>query len=208
MKTITVNARGLACPEPVLLSKKALAEIEHGEVIVYVDSDVAKENVARMAKHEGCAVALKGHGKGGYELRLTINPSAKAAKTHEHGEIKTREAKNKAHAEGIVYLFDADFIGTNRELGKVLVNGFLNAITSLQQRKSTIVFISNGVKLTTKGSYVLEALTKLKDQGYEMLICGTCLDYFKIRDKVKVGTISNAVEIVESLTNAQKVIRF
>jgi len=73
---------------------------------------------------------------------------------------------------------------------------------------STIVFISNGVKLTTKGSYVLEALTKLKDQGYEMLICGTCLDYFKIREKVKIGTISNAVEIVESLTNAQKVIRF
>jgi hypothetical protein len=51
-------------------------------------------------------------------------------------------------------------------------------------------------------------LTKLKDQGYEMLICGTCLDYFKIREKVKIGTISNAVEIVESLTNAQKVIRF
>jgi len=208
MKSITVNARGLACPETVLLSKKALAEIEHGEVVVYVDSDVAKENIARMAQHEGCAVALKAHGKGGYELRLTINPSSRSAKTHGHGEVKNREAKDKAHAEGIAYLFDADFIGTNRELGKILVNGFLNAITSLKHRKSKIIFISNGVKLTTKGSYVLETLATLQDQGYEMLICGTCLDYFKIRDKVKVGAISNAVEIVESLTNAQKVIRF
>ena len=208
MKTITVNARGLACPEPVLLSKKALAEIEHGEVIVYVDSDVAKENVARMAQHEGCAVGLKAHGKGGYELRLTINRSAKAAKTHGHGEIKTSEAKDKTHAEGIAYLFDSDFIGSNRELGKILVNGFLKAITSLQHKKSKVIFISNGVKLATKGSYVLEVLATLKGQGYEMLICGTCLDYFKIRDKVKIGTISNAVEIVESLTKAQKVIRF
>jgi hypothetical protein len=48
----------------------------------------------------------------------------------------------------------------------------------------------------------------MHDMGYEMLICGTCLDYFKIRDKVKVGTISNAVEIVQTLTRSGKVVKF
>lgn len=55
---------------------------------------------------------------------------------------------------------------------------------------------------------MIETLGKLQDMGCEMLICGTCLDYFKIRDKVKVGTISNAVEIVQTLTSAGKVLKF
>ena len=93
-------------------------------------------------------------------------------------------------------------------MGKVLVNGFLNAITSLPKRESRVIFISNGVRLTTKGSYVLDTLSKLKESGFEMLICGTCLDFFKIRDKVQIGTISNALEIMEALTNADKVIKF
>jgi TusA-related sulfurtransferase len=173
MKTIKVDARGLACPEPVILSKKALSDIDQGDVIVQVDSEAAKENIARMAKHEGCAVTIKEHGKQGFELHLT-KPEP----------------------------------GEKHELGKILVNGFLNAISSLPHKKNSIIFISNGVKLTTRGSYVLEALGKMHDRGYEMLICGTCLDYFKIRDKVKVGTISNAVEIVQTLTHAGKVVKF
>ncbi len=200
MKTITINARGLACPEPVLLSKKALDEIEHGEVVVLVDSETAKENISRMAKHEGCTVSIKSKSHDAFELHLTKGHTTKSS--------RAPEAREKGHEEPVVYLFDSDFIGTNRELGKVLVNGFLNAISSLPHKKSTIIFISNGVKLTTHRSYVLETLEKLRDRGCEMLICGTCLDYFKIRDKVKVGTISNALEIVQTLTGAAKVVTF
>jgi selenium metabolism protein YedF len=200
MKTIKVDARGLDCPEPVILSKKALSDIEQGDVIVQVDSEVAKENIARMAKHEGCAVTIKEHGKQGFELHLT--------KPEPGEKHRASETRAKGDEESVAYLFDSDFIGTNRELGKILVNGFLNAISSLPHKKNSIIFISNGVKLTTRGSYVLEALGKMHDRGYAMLICGTCLDYFKIRDKVKVGTISNAVEIVQTLIRAGKVIKF
>jgi selenium metabolism protein YedF len=200
MKTIKVDARGLACPEPVILTKKALSEIGQGDVIVHVDSEAARDNVARMAKNEGCAVSIKEHGKHGFELLFTKKAPVK----------NERSAHTKAEGEGesVSYLFDSDFIGTNRELGKVLVNGFLNAISSLPHKRSSIIFISNGVKLTTRGSYVLEPLARLHDLGCEMLICGTCLDYFKIRDKVKVGTISNAVEILQAMTSAGKVIKF
>jgi len=200
MKTVKVNAKGLACPQPVILSKKALAKIESGEVVVYVDSETARENVKRMAENEGCTVRVKDKGGDGFELQITKVSSSKVSH-----ELLTEK---KVVEEPLVYLFDSDFIGSNRELGKVLVNGFLNAISSLPKRKSKIVFVSNGVKLATKGSYVLDTLSKLKHSGFEVLICGTCLDFFKIRDKVQIGTISNALEIMETLTNAGKVIKF
>jgi TusA-related sulfurtransferase len=127
MKTIKVDARGLDCPEPVILSKKALSDIEQGDVIVQVDSEVAKENIARMAKHEGCAVTIKEHGKQGFELHLT--------KPEPGEKHRASETRAKGDEESVAYLFDSDFIGTNRELGKILVNGFLNAISSLPHKK-------------------------------------------------------------------------
>jgi selenium metabolism protein YedF len=200
MKTIKIDARGLACPEPIIVTKNALSEIGQGYVIVHVDSEVARDNVARMAKHEGCTVSIQEHVKHGFELHLTKKAPAKTE--------RPAETKAASPEESVAYLFDSDFIGTNRELGKILVNGFLNAISSMTYKRSSIIFLSNGVKLTTRGSYVLEPLGKLQDMGCEMLICGTCLDYFKIRDKVKVGTISNAVEILQAMTSAGKVIKF
>ena len=200
MKTVKVNAKGLACPQPVVLSRKALAEIESGEVVVYVDSETARDNVKRMAEHEGCMVKVDDQGSDGFVLQLTKVASVQVSK-----EVA---ADKKSVAETFVYLFDADFIGSNRELGKVLVNGFLNALTSLENRKGKMIFISNGVKLAIADSYVLETLTKLEDGGFEILICGTCLDFFKLRERVQVGAISNALEIMEALTGADKIIKF
>jgi tRNA 2-thiouridine synthesizing protein A len=199
MKTVEVNAKGLACPQPVVLSMKALAEMESGKVIVSVDNEVARDNVKRMAEHEGCTVTVEGKGDG-FELQITRVPPAKFST-----ELITDK---KVVGETLVYLFESDFIGRNRELGKILINGFLNAITSLPKRKSKIVLISNGVRLATAGSYVLDTLLELKQSGFEILICGTCLDFFKIRDKVQAGTISNALEIMGALTNASKVVKF
>lgn len=200
MKAVRVDVRGLACPQPVVLSKKALDEIESGEVVISVDNVVAKDNVKRMAENEGCTVKIEEKGSEGFVLHITKLTSSKV----------TRElATEKRVIEGpLVYLFDSDFIGSNRELGKILVNGFLNAIASLPRRESKIIFISNGVKLATQSSYVLDTLSKLKESGFEMLICGTCLDFFKIRDKVQIGIISNALEIMEAMTNASKVLKF
>ncbi len=199
MKTVKVNARGLDCPQPVVISKKALSELESGEVIVSVDDEVAKDNVKRMAENEGCTVKVEG-AEDGFELIIVKTVSSKA---HEILPVQKKEVEDT-----LAYLFESDFIGSNRELGKVLVNGFLSAIPSLPERKSAIILISNGVKLATTGSYVLEILSKLGQSGFKVLICGTCLDFFKIRDKVLVGTISNALEIMETLTNAGKVIKF
>lgn len=197
MKKIEVDATGKACPQPVVMAKKALVQSGADGITVLVDNETARDNVKKMGEKNGCRVSVSPQGKTGFAV--TIVPAS--------GK-KARTPAKKGAGKSIAYLFESDFVGTNRELGKVLANGFLNAIAELPEQKSAIVLISNGVKLAIKKSYVLERLTDLEQKGFAVLICGTCLDFFKIRDKVAVGSISNALEIMECLTEADKVVKF
>jgi len=200
MNVIEVNAIGKPCPQPVVMTKKALSEAGKAGVVVFVDNGAAKDNVVRMAEKGGFKVKAYRKTKKGFKVE--INKSLLPEKK------KPGNTKKVLSKEKIVYLFESDFIGTNRELGKVLSNGFLTAIEELPERKSSIVLISKGVKLAIKKSYVLNRLKSLEEKGFDILICGTCLDYFKIREKVDVGKISNALEIMECMTDADKVIKF
>ena len=200
MKKKEVDARGLACPQPVVLTKKALEDIPEGEILVLVDTENARDNVVRLAESQGCT-AMSTEAAGSFTVAIVKKA----------GAVKQTAATETACSEPegeIVYLFDADHIGSNRELGKVLVNGFLNAALSLPHKKCSIILISGGVKLAVTGSYAREVLSKLKEYGFTILICGTCLDFFKIRDKVQVGTVSNALEIMGRMTGASRVINF
>jgi len=199
MKKKEVDARGLACPQPVVMAKKALDETPEGEILVLVDTENARDNVVRLAESQGCtATSTEAAGS------FTVAIKKRAGAVKQAAEL---DATCSVPEGEIVYLFDADHIGSNRELGKVLVNGFLNAALSLPHKNCSIILISGGVKLAVAGSYALEVLNKLKDYGFTILICGTCLDFFKVRDKVRVGTISNALEIMGRMTGAAKVIK-
>jgi len=200
MKTIEVNAIGKPCPLPVVMAKKALSGAGKAGVVVFVDTESARDNVVRMAEKEGFKVKTYRKTQKGFKVDIKKNLLSKKKEAE-----KTKQTVSK---EKIVYLFESDFIGTNRELGKVLSNGFLTAIEELPERKSSIVLISNGVKLAIKKSYVLNRLKNLEGKGFNILICGTCLDYFRIREKVDVGKISNALEIMNCMTEAEKVIKF
>jgi tRNA 2-thiouridine synthesizing protein A len=199
MEKREIDARGLACPEPVVLTKKALDETAEGEIRVLVDTENARDNVVRLAESQGCtATATETVGS------FTVAIKKKAGAEHKTAAFSTTCSMPEGE---MVYLFDADHIGSNRELGKVLINGFLNAALSLPHKKCCIILISGGVKLAVTGSYALEVMGKLKDYGFSILICGTCLDFFKIRDKVQVGTVSNALEIMGRMAGAAKVIK-
>lgn len=200
MKDIIIDTRGRPCPEPVMLAKKALDETAEGIIVVLADTANARDNIVRLAQSQGCEVTVAE--EAGY-CRITISKKA-GAKTRSDFTVTSCAAPDKH----IVYLFDNDFIGSNRELGKILVNGFMNAVLSLSHKNATVILISNGVRLATTGSYALEVLNKLREQGVNILICGTCLDFFKIRDRVQVGTISNALEIMQCMTGSTTVIKF
>lgn len=196
MEKKIIDAKGLACPQPVVLTKNALAEIAQGEVCMLVDNETARDNVSRFAASHGCSVSVINGAGGGFEVLIKKEAACAACLIP------------AVDAERIVYLFDADYIGSNMELGKVLMNGFLTAMKNLQNKNCAIVLISNAARLATEGSYVLDVLQELEKLGFGVFICGTCLNFYKIRENVRVGTISNALEILECLTGGAKVIKF
>ncbi|MDD5223829.1 MAG: sulfurtransferase-like selenium metabolism protein YedF [bacterium] len=197
MKEIKIDARGKACPEPVIMTKKALAEAWPDPVIVLVDNETARDNVRRMAENAGFQVEVSGPGKDGYGLKIT-----RGAGTPAGPGINSCSPPDSSLR---TYFLNSDHIGANRELGKVLVKGLLNAVVELPYPKQ-LVFINTGVKLLAEDSYCLEILQKLEKAGARILACGTCIDYLKLRDKIKVGKISNALEIMEAISGPGKLI--
>jgi len=203
MEKKEIDARGLACPQPVVLAGKAIDESGEGEIIVLVDSETPRDNVMRLATSRGCAARAEADAEG---FRVVIRKQQPGARPSA-GACSACETTAAGSGE-IVYLFDSDYVGSNRDLGKVLTNGFLNAALALPHAHCTVILISNGVRLATQGSYALEVLEKLAVRGFRILLCGTCLDFFKIRGEVQIGIISNALEIMQAMTGATKVIKF
>ena len=187
----TVDARGLPCPRPVIETKKALEEIKEGSITVIVDRPEASENVQRFAKSQGCKVKVS-QKEGIFRIAIDKNQSTKA------------EAKK---SDDVVFI-TTDKLGIGDEkLGGILMKAFLNTLWDNEPKPSRIIFMNSGVKLTVEGSDVLEALMLLEQDGVQIFSCGTCLDYYGIKDKLTVGKVTNMYETVHSLTSAGKVIK-
>lgn len=186
-----VDARGLPCPRPVIETKKALQEIEEGSFIVIVDRPEASENVQRFARSQGCKVKVSQ--KEGV-FRIAID--------------KTQITKAEPGKSDDVVFIDTDKLGIGDEkLGAILMKAFLNTLWDNEPKPARIIFMNSGVKLTVEGSDVLEALMLLEQDGVQIFSCGTCLDYYGIKDKLTVGKVTNMYETVHSLTSAGKVIK-
>ena len=92
------------------------------------------------------------------------------------------------------------------ELGAVLVKSFFHAVTEQARKPDIMIFYNTGVKLAVTGSDVLEDLKKLEDDGVRILSCGTCLNYFEIKDKLACGSVSNMYDIVEIMSVAGRLL--
>ena len=193
----TVDCRGMSCPRPVLETKKAMGEAE--EIMVLVDNPASRENVRRFAESQGFRVDT-GEEKGAFAIHLQKKGDPESAE-------KAAEKRVRGDGELIVFL-DSDTLGRgSEELGRVLMRAFLHTLGEAGPRPAKIIFINNGVKLACEGSDVLEDIRQLSGQGVGILSCGTCLDYFHLKEKLQVGKISNMYEILNSLTQAGKVLK-
>ncbi|WP_137221348.1 sulfurtransferase-like selenium metabolism protein YedF [Shewanella sp. MEBiC00475] len=92
------------------------------------------------------------------------------------------------------------------DLGDILMQSFINSLIQLDPLPSTIILYNSGVLLCTNDSAVLESLNALEAKGVNILLCGTCADFYNIKDKIGAGTISNMYTIVETLNRSDKII--
>lgn len=197
---ITVNAMGDNCPIPVIKTKKAMQELTGPETIeVLVDNEIAVQNVTKMASSAGGQVSSEKVEDGQFRIIIQVDGAPKK----EAEEVSCMPDAR----ENTVVVVSSDRMGSgNDELGKVLIKGFIFAVTQLDTLPKTMLFYNGGATLTTEGSDSLEDLKSLEAQGVEIMTCGTCLDYYGLKDKLAVGSVTNMYSIVETMANASKII--
>lgn len=184
-----IDARGLACPQPVIATKKALDAISDGVVVTIVDNAAARENVSKFAAASGYGVCSEERG-GEYVIRITKGTAAAGGAS----EPDARPAGD------LVYLITKDTLGHGSdELGAVLMKSFFFTLLEATPQPRTLLFMNSGVKLTVAGSPVLDHIAALAGRGVRVAACGTCLDYFGLKDKLAVGEVSNMYAIVSEL---------
>ena len=195
MTMIKVNAMGDTCPIPVIKTKKAIAEAQgQGTIEVLVDNEIAVQNVTKMAASEGGNVTSEKVADKEYKITIVLDGAAKDAE--------------EAADENLVVVVSSDRMGAgNDDLGKVLIKGFIFAVTQLEKLPKTILFYNGGATLTAEGSDSLADLKHLEEEGVEILTCGTCLNYYGLSDKLQVGSVTNMYTIVEKMAGADKIIR-
>jgi selenium metabolism protein YedF len=192
-----LDCRGLACPQPVVTTKQAMDQIREGELVVIVGNAVSCNNVERFAQSQGYSVTVE---KKEEDYYLRIRKSGSAGQ----GEVIPEAGSPRR----VVAYLNSNLLGVGDEaLGLILMRSFLKTLLDLNPKPNRLILINSGVRLASEGSEVLETLKNLSDQGVEILSCGTCLDFYGLKEKLKVGAVSNMFEIAQSLLDAVRLIR-
>lgn len=104
-------------------------------------------------------------------------------------------------------IIKSDVMGVDPpELGAKMIGSFLRKLCVADRKPSSLLFYGTGVKLLTEGSSVLDALEILRDSGVDLIACGTCVGYFEIKDKLKLGRVSNMIELISLLSKSDHVV--
>ena len=189
-----IDCRDLACPEPVINTKKSLELLADDSILeVLVNSNASKENVIRFATNEGLSASDEIIEDG--SIKITIVKGFAC-------DIETSNEGDK-FLNKVLFIKD-DKVGDN-ELGSMLIVGFLKTILELPKLPKTILCVNKAVLLTTapEESDVIGVFKMLEEKGVEIFSCGICLDFYKVSDDLKVGMVGNAYGTVEALLNSE-----
>ena len=199
---LVVDARGDACPIPVV---KALGALEGaGTVETIVDNRIAVENLTRMGENKGCTVTIDQTADKEWHVSVVTDKAVEVAGS----EAESATCDVPAGPRRVVVQVVSDSMGIGDVgLGKKLLKGFIYSLTQLDELPATMLFYNLGAHVTCEGSASLDDLRNLADAGVEILTCGTCLEHYGIADKLAVGEVTNMYVIAQKLTGASVVVR-
>ena len=199
-----IDCRGLACPLPVVNAKKASEELTAGDMLtILVDNEIAVQNLTRFAKHKGFGVSAEKKGDKEYAVIMNISGT-----TDEETKDEDVACVMDSRRKGMLVVLSGNVMGTGDDkLGTSLMKAFVFALTKQDQLPDTILCYNTGAYLTCKGADTLEDLKLLESEGVTILTCGTCLDFYGLKEKLAVGSITNMYDIVEWMENAAQIIK-
>lgn len=190
-----INCTGMNCPLPVINTKKYFDSIEQGCSTTMVDNEIAKNNVIKFAESNGF-VYKDYSDKDIYYIEITKSNS------------KTKGNNDMSNNKTLTIVVGSDKLGNGDDaLGEALMKSYMFALSEASEIPNNLLFLNSGVRLVIEDSLTLDSIKKLKDRGVNIQSCGLCLDFYKIKDKVAVGEITNMYAIIEMMNNSNKTIK-
>ena len=198
-----IDCKGMACPLPVVNAKKAAEAMNPGDVLtVLVDNEIAVQNLSRFAEHKGFGVSADKRGEKEYAVIMSISGETVESRDEEVACVMDSRRK------GMLVVLSGNVMGTgDAKLGTSLMKAFVFALTKQDQLPDTILCYNSGAYLTCEGADTLEDLKLLESEGVTILTCGTCLDFYGLKEKLAVGGVTNMYDIVERMENAAQIIK-
>lgn len=193
----TIDARGKACPMPVIMAKK---EIDAGGKFfeVKVDNKIAVENIKRLANSQGFEIKVA-EDNGDFNIMFSNG-------CEECEEIIAKVENRKPLGDWCIFV-NKSTIGTGDEnLGQSLMKMFLYTLSEGEDLPKSILFMNEGVMVPTLNEQAIEHLKDLEKAGVELQVCGACLNFYKLEDKLKAGKVSNMYDILGTMKSSAKVI--
>ncbi len=190
-----LDVRGEACPIPVVKSLAKIKEMSKPDILeVHVDNEIATQNLSKMAQNKGCLYKMERRNDKHYVVSIDV--------------LAEEDIVQNTSGESIVVAIGSRYMGSGDDkLGALLMKGFIYAISKLERLPDSIIFYNSGAYVSIEDSDSMEDLREMESEGVNIITCGTCLDYYNIKDKLAVGEISDMYTIVETLASADKVIR-
>ncbi len=201
------DVRALACPGPVLKLRDLLDAGER-EIMMRVADELSRSNVTRFAASRGARVVVEDPGDGSFKVAITAGDDAAGARAGEEELLDCALPEAAAAAGPLVVQITASTMGTgDDELGALLMRSFLKTQVQLERRPDLVLFYNDGVKLCCEGSVLLDDLKAMEAEGIEVIACGTCLNFFELADQLRVGRVTDMLEISTRLAGAGAIVR-
>jgi selenium metabolism protein YedF len=199
-----IDARGLECPKPVLMTEDALSEVNEGIIEILVDNGASVNNIRKFADKNGLSSEIES--LDGY-WKVKVTKGYRCDVHHpESVSYEEREISNEALPGGMMMIIGTDSLGKDEELGKELMKGFLETMKVTKEVPDVIFFLNAGVKLTSLNEDAIPIIKDIEALGVEIFSCGTCLKHYGLESKMKVGYRGSTNHIVEGMTEYRKII--
>ena len=204
----TIDCKGMNCPLPVVNAKKAAEELNASDVLtVLVDNEIAVQNLLRFASGKGFDASSQKKGEKEFAVTMAI-AAGQSAPVEAEAEEEEIVCALDSRKKGMLVVLSANVMGGGDEkLGKSLMKAFVFALTKQDQLPDTILCYNTGAYLTCEGADTLEDLKLLESEGVTILTCGTCLDFYGLKEKLAVGGVTNMYDIVERMEHAAQIIK-
>ena len=193
-----IDVRGLDCPKPVLRTKKALEQGGFDKLEILVDNKAARDNVSSFLEKSGHKIDRVKETIGDFTIYATIKKA----------EAKVPEQNEAASTAGKTVFISSDSLGIGSDdLGRKLMKAFTFTLTELDTPPNRLLFMNSGVYLCLNDSDSLPNLKILAERGTDILVCGTCLNFFEVSEKLAIGKVSNMYDIADHLLNDPGVVK-